>query len=91
MTFDEVCLECISNKDLVFHWNRLTGNSLGVQRSPIIEAVDKACGYNPDEKVLADFISFVWDYVWQPIKNKEYLINTDDLQITTLNGQKEIQ
>jgi hypothetical protein len=70
MIFSEVCAECLANDDLVREWNRLTGHRLGVSRLPIVQMIDKACGYNPDEKAMPDFISFVWNYIWLPLVNK---------------------
>ena len=68
MTFLEVCQECISNKELVAQWNRLTGYKLGVVRAPIIAAIDKTCGYDPDIEALPEFINFIYEYVWAPLK-----------------------
>jgi hypothetical protein len=67
MTFEDVCAECLLNKELVREWNRLTGHLLGVPRSPIEAVIDKACGYNPYEKAMPEFISFVWEFIWIPL------------------------
>ena len=68
MTFLEVCHECISNKELITHWNRLTGNKLGTHRDPITTLIDKACGYDPDMEAMPDFINFVYEYIWLPLR-----------------------
>jgi len=41
MTFIDACKECISTKDFVEQWNRLTGHKLGVPRTGIEMAIDK--------------------------------------------------
>jgi hypothetical protein len=70
MTFSEACSECIANEDFVREWNRLTGHKLGVSRSPLEAAIDKACGYNPDEKAMPDFVEFVHECIWLPLINQ---------------------
>jgi len=67
MTFKECCSVCLSDKDFVREWNRLTGNKLCVSCTPIEMAIDKACGYNPDEKAMPEFISFIWEYIYLPL------------------------
>ena len=67
MTFIDACEECISNDDFVKHWNRLTGHKLGENRSPIVMAVDKACGYDLDKEALPDFVDFFIEYIWKPL------------------------
>jgi hypothetical protein len=67
MNFREVCAECLDNKDFVKEWNRLTGNKLGEARTPLQAAIDTACGYDPDEKAMPEFIEFVHEYIWLPL------------------------
>jgi len=73
MTFQEVCNECFSNDELINEFNRLTGYKLGVPRTPIEEAVDKACGYNPDDEAMPFFIDFIYKRVWLPLNVKDLL------------------
>ena len=67
MTFAEVCAECLANDELVKEWNRLTGHQLGVPRSPVEIAIDKASGYDPDTEAMPDFVDFVFECVWVPL------------------------
>lgn len=66
-SFQDVCMDILQNKEFMYHWNRLTGNSLAVNRSPIITAIDQACGYNPDEKAMPEFVDFIYEYIWLPV------------------------
>jgi hypothetical protein len=70
MTFNEVCAECISNDALVKQFNRLTGYRLGISKAPIITAIDKACGYDPDAEAIPAFVDFIWNYIWVPLSDK---------------------
>jgi hypothetical protein len=67
MTFQDVCQECLETPGLVKEWNRLTGHHLGEKRDPIIVTIDKACGYNPDEAAMPDFLAFVYECIWLPL------------------------
>jgi hypothetical protein len=67
MTFNEVCSFCLSQKNFVREWNRMTGHKLGVSRTPIETAIDKACGYDPNEKAMLEFVEFVREYIWLPL------------------------
>lgn len=67
MTFKDVCMECIGTPELVKEWNRLTGHHLGERRDGIVSMIDKACGHEPDEAAIPDFIAFVYDYIWLPL------------------------
>jgi hypothetical protein len=62
---------CIENKVFVREWNRLTGNNLGVTRTPIEIAIDKACGYDPNEKAMPEFVDFIMEYIWLPVAVQE--------------------
>lgn len=64
MTFEECCLECIKNEDLIKEFNRLSGCHLGKPRKPLDIAIDKACGYDPVREDLQKFTAFVYEYVW---------------------------
>lgn len=67
MTFTECCEKCITNKEFVNEFNRLTGNHIGERRSPIEQAIDNACGYDPDKDAMGDFCAFVHECVWIPL------------------------
>ena len=67
MTFEEVCMKCISTPGFVKEWNRLTKHHLGEHRDGFTKAIDNACGYNPDEEAMPDFVSFVYEYIWLPL------------------------
>jgi len=71
MTFIDACKECISTKDFVEQWNRMTGHKLGFPRTGIEMAIDKACGYDPDMKAMPDFVDFVYEYIWLPLVTGE--------------------
>jgi len=71
MTFIDVCKECISTKDFVKEWNRLTGHRLGFMCTPFETAIDKACGYDPDITAMPDFVDFVYKYIWLPLVKQE--------------------
>lgn len=64
MTFEQCCSECLSNKELIREFNRLTGLHLGESRTGIEIAVDEACGRDPDAESIPEFVSFVYDCVW---------------------------
>ncbi len=66
MTFEDVCMECISTSEFVREYNRLTGHHLGEHK-----AIDEVCGYNPDEAAMPAFIVFVYEYVWLPLTYKK--------------------
>ncbi|MCL2175565.1 MAG: hypothetical protein FWB73_05925 [Treponema sp.] len=68
MTFEEVCHECIKYEGFVNEWNRLTGNKLGIERAPIVKMIDDACGHDPDMKAMGEFVDFVFEFVWLPLK-----------------------
>ena len=70
MDFQEVCLECIRNKELVGEYNRLTGKRLGVDsRAPIEKIIDETIGYQAelDKKEMGFFVLFVLDVIWLPV------------------------
>ena len=67
MTFQEVCDVCITHDSLVKEWNRLTGNKLGVERTPIVKMIDEACGHDPDMKAMGEFVDFVYEFIWLPL------------------------
>ena len=71
MTFEECCSECVKNEELVEQFNRLTGHSLGVKRTPIQRIIDDSCSYNPDKEALPDFCQFVFNCVWYPLGGHE--------------------
>lgn len=70
MTFSECCEKCITNKEFVNEFNRLTGNHIGERRSPIEKAIDNACGYDPDKLAMPAFCDFVFNFVWMPMVKK---------------------
>lgn len=74
MNFEECVLECARYPGLIHEVDRLLGTLLGKKRNPIVQMIDKACGYNPDEKDLEMFVSFVYEFIWIPLvirKQKE--------------------
>jgi hypothetical protein len=71
MTFPELCAMCLENNDFVREWNRLTGHKLGVTRTPIEIAIDKTCGYDPNEKAMPEFVDFIMEYIWLPVAMQE--------------------
>ena len=51
-------------KELVSEFNRLTGHQMGVPRSGLDKAIDKACGRDPDVEAFPDFVKLcqmIWD------------------------------
>jgi hypothetical protein len=71
MTFEDTCKFCLECKELVREWNRLTGHKLRVSRSPIIMAIDRACGYDPHTEAMAEFVDFVYEFIWLPLAERE--------------------
>lgn len=67
MTFADVVHECLQNQELVRHFNRLSGASIGT--GGIAGAVDEATGKR-DADILA-FIRFVDEYIWQRVAKRE--------------------
>lgn len=67
MDFQTVVMECYDNKEFVREFNRLTGNNLKQSRDRFISMIDNACGYNPDEKGMIEFIQFVEEFIWMPL------------------------
>ncbi len=67
MDFRAVVTKCYDNKEFVREFNRLTGNNLKQPRDKIIGIIDNACGYNPDEKGMIEFIQFVEQFIWMPL------------------------
>jgi len=67
MTFEECCLKCFDNKELVAEFNRLKGHKLGVKRTPFQKMFDDSCNYKPDEEAFPDFCNFVYDFIWTPL------------------------
>lgn len=55
MTFEECCLHCIENKELVSEFNRLSGCKLGM-------------GQN--EEAMPLFVAFVYECIWTRISQK---------------------
>lgn len=75
MNFEECCIECFKNNELVKQFNKLTGNKLGVNRTPFEKMIDKSCNYNPDEEAFSAFCNFVLEFIWIPLISKEDLYN----------------
>lgn len=72
LNFEQCCLECVKNQELIEEFNRLSGHQLGKPRKPIEAAIDKACGYDPDIKAISEFVTFVYAYVWRPLHWTEW-------------------
>lgn len=73
MTFMDVLHECISNRDLVSEFDRLTGHHLSrvEKRTALDIAIDQACGR--DDAAMADFVAFVRECIWDRFASDEYL------------------
>lgn len=67
MTFEECCLQCAKNDELVKQFNRLTGHSLKEKRTPIQKVIDDSCNYNSDKEASPDFSQFIFNYIWLPL------------------------
>lgn len=67
ITFSECVVMCAGNQDLVQQFNRLTGFHMGEDRDALAQAIDKACGYDPDKEAFPAFIEFVDECVWTPL------------------------
>ena len=52
MTFQECCIQCAGNAELVKEFNRLSDAKLGGSRNPFEIAIDNACGYEPNNCLL---------------------------------------
>jgi len=71
MTFEECCIKCVENEELVNQFNRLTGCKLGVSKTPIEKIIDESCKYNSTKETFGIFCQFVFDHVWIPLLAKE--------------------
>lgn len=67
MNFQETVMKCYDDDDLIKEFTRLTGHKLKAPRSRIESLIDNACGYNPDEAGMIEFIAFVDKYIWSPM------------------------
>lgn len=68
MTFQECCIQCAGNAELVKEFNRLSDAKLGESRNPFEIAIDNASGYEPNnEEDLQKFCDFVYRCVWAPL------------------------
>ena len=67
MTFEECCVKCVKEEELVSEFNRLSGFCLGQKRLPVEKAIDEACGYDPDKEAFPAFCRFVYEYIWAPL------------------------
>lgn len=62
MTFEECVLFCAANRELVHHFDRLTGSNLSLKGTPVDLAIDQSTGrLNHD---LGAFVAFVYECVW---------------------------
>lgn len=69
MTFEECCVACLQNKDLVNEFNKLTGSSLYKQRNGIDMMVDNAGADELHKEHMKKFVPFVYEYIWLPLVN----------------------
>lgn len=67
MTFQDCCVHCAGDQELVQQFNRLTGHHMGEPSSPFDAAIDAACNYDKDKDAFPDFIAFVHDCIWKPL------------------------
>lgn len=58
---------CAGQKEFVAEFNRLTGHHMGERRNAITTAVDNACGYDPDNAAMPEFVRFVLETVYMPL------------------------
>jgi hypothetical protein len=67
-TFPDCVEYCLSQKELIEQYNRLTGSKIGVKSTPtaLETLIDESCGYTPglDEKEYFKFFEFVRDVIW---------------------------
>lgn len=62
MTFEDCVLYCARNRELVHHFDRLTGSNLSLKGSGLDLAIDEATGRVRGD--AQEFITFVWECVW---------------------------
>jgi hypothetical protein len=67
MDFEEVCLICLKNDELVNEFCRLKGIKRPDKRSFIEIEIDKACGYDTNMEFIKVFTDFVMNYVYLPL------------------------
>ena len=67
ITFSECVVMCAGNQELVQEFNHLTGFHMGERRDALAQAIDEACGYDPDKEAFPAFIEFVGKCVWTPL------------------------
>ena len=58
---------CAGNQDLVQLFNRLTGFHMGERRDALAQAIDEACGSDPDKEAFPAGIEVVGKCVWTPV------------------------
>lgn len=63
---------CIGQDELIQEFNRLTNHHMGERRNAVVQAIDNACGYDPDVEAMPDFVRFVWDCVFLPLCNIQF-------------------
>lgn len=67
ITFTQCVMEFWGNPELMDHYRRLTGSTIGLDtRSPVVRMVDEAAGYQPDIEsgAFEAFLGHVYDLVW---------------------------
>lgn len=67
MDFEQCCIECLNNDDLVNEFCRLKGIKRPDRRSPIEIQIDQACKYDANKEFVKEFTQFVFEYVWVPM------------------------
>lgn len=64
MDFEQCCIECLNNDDLVNEFCRLKGIKRPDKRSSIEIQIDQVCKYDANKEFVKVFTQFVFEYVW---------------------------
>lgn len=67
LSFEEVSIECLNNKELVNEFCRLKGIKHPLKLSPIEQEIDKACGFDAKQNFVEEFANFVFEFVYLPL------------------------
>lgn len=67
MDFEQCCIECLNNDDLVNEFCRLKNIKRPDKRSPIEIQIDQACGYDANKEFVKVFTQFVFEFMWIPM------------------------
>jgi acetyl-CoA carboxylase beta subunit len=80
--FEGCCKEVLMNQELMDQYRRLNKCQFAIEfrdQSPIETMIDRACNFNAKGHVSTrqewqDFFRWVLEYIWAPIKIKEWKI-----------------